>query len=126
MAQMPSPALAARIALELRRLRVPGHLRGSAYLAYMLAQAVPDPERLRLITKDLYPETGRHFGTTGASAERNVRHAIHSSWKNGGSGVLEEMADAPLERCPTVLEFLHIVSDYIRRTNSTSEETAGA
>lgn len=111
-----SPSLSARVALELRRLRIPGHLRGSGYLTYMLAQVIPDPDRLQLITKNLYPETGLCFSTTVSCVERNARHAVHSSWNNGGRGVLEQMADAPLERCPTVSEFLHIVSDYIRRT----------
>lgn len=111
------PALSARIAFELRRLRISGHLLGSGYLAYMLGLVVPDPGQLNLITKNLYPETGRHYGATLASVERNVRHAVHSGWEKGGGGVLEEMADAPLERCPTVSEFLHIVADYIRRTS---------
>lgn len=111
------PALSTRIALELRRLHISGHLRGSGYLAYMLARAVPDPGQLHLITKNLYPETGRRYGATIASVERSVRNAIHSGWEKGGGGVLEEMADAPLDRCPTVSEFLHIVSDYIRRTS---------
>lgn len=113
----PDPALSARIALELRHLRIPGHLRGSSYLAYMLGRAVPNPDQLHLITKNLYPDTGRHYGATIASVERGVRNAVRSGWEKGGRDVLEEMADTPLERCPTVSEFLHIVSDYIRRTS---------
>lgn len=115
--QLPDPALSARISLELRRLGVSGHLRGSSYLAYMLGRAVPDPEQLRLITKNLYPDTGRHFGATTGSVERNVRSAVHSSWARGGRSVLEGMADATLEHCPTVSQFLHIVTSYIRRTS---------
>lgn len=114
---LPDPALSARIALELRRLHIPAHLRGSSYLAYMLGRAVPNPDQLHLITKNLYPDTGRHYGATIASVERGVRNAVHSGWEKGGHGVLEEMADVSLDRCPTVSEFLHIVSDYIRRTS---------
>lgn len=112
-----SAELPARVTLELRRLCVPGHLRGSTYLAYMLSRAVPDQDQLRLITKNLYPDTGRHFGATPGSVERDVRTAVHNSWDRGGRSVLEEMADAPLERRPTSCEFLYIVSDYIRRTS---------
>ena len=111
MPQMSSPALSARIALELRRLSISGRLRGCTYLAYMLGRSVPDPEQLRLITKH------RRFGATPGSVERVVRFAICKSWDRGGRATLEHMADAPLARRPPATEFLHIVSDYIRRTS---------
>lgn len=117
MPQMSSPDLSARIALELRRLGISGRLRGCTYLAYMLGRSVPDSEQLRLITKHLYPETGRRFGATPGSVERDVRFAICKSWDRGGRATLEHMADAPLARRPPATEFLHIVSDYIRRTS---------
>ena len=115
-AQSPDTALTDRITLELRRLCIPGCLRGFKYLAYMLAQAVPDQNRLVLITKNLYPDTGRSFGVSAASLERAVRTAISSGWKRGGRSVLEEMACCSLSTRPTASQFLDIVADYIRRT----------
>lgn len=115
--QLSSVSLSDRIARELRRLCVPGHLKGSGYLAYMLDRAIPDKNQLDLITKNLYPDTGQHFGVSAGSVERNVRTAICSSWKRGGQVVLEEMAEHPLGEPPTSSEFLDIVSDYIRRTS---------
>ena len=113
----PASSLPARISFELRRLCIPGHLLGFTYLAYMLGRAIPDQDQLRLLTKNLYPDTGRRFGATPGSVERDVRFAICKSWDRGGRATLEHMADAPLGRRPPATEFLHIVSDFIRRTS---------
>lgn len=115
--QAQGAELSERIMEELRRLCIPGRLRGFAYLTYMLGRTVPDQDQLRLITKNLYPDTGRRFGVSTGSVERNARTAIIGSWMRGGRSVLEDMACCPLEQRPTVSQFLDIVAAYIRRTS---------
>ena len=106
-----------QIARELRRLSIPGRLRGFSYLTYMLDRVIPDQNQLYLVTKGLYPDTGRHFGVSAGSVERNVRTAIFNGWKRGGQAALEEMACHPLAKPPTISEFLDIVASHIRHTN---------
>lgn len=109
--------LANRIRTELRRLCISGHLRGYHYLVYMLLQVVLDPNRLMLITKSLYPDTGYHFGVSAASVERGTRTSISNCWNRGGRDALDQMACRHLIEYPTVSEFIDIVADYIRRTS---------
>lgn len=106
-----------RIREELRRLCLPGHLRGYNYLAYMLFQVIPNPDRLMMVTKDLYPDTGRRFAVSAASVERSVRSSVSKCWSSEGRDVLDQMACRHLSECPTSSEFIDIVADYIRRTS---------
>lgn len=109
--------LSARIGQELRRLRILSHLRGYYYLAYILLQVVPDPGQLILITKNLYPNTGRAFSVPSSRVERAVRTAVANSWERGGREALDQMADCHLTERPTNTEFIGTVADYIRRTS---------
>ena len=109
--------LSKRIGQELRRLRILTHLRGYYYLTYVLLQVVPDPSRLMLITKNLYPETGRAFSVPPSRVERTIRTAVASSWEHGGRETLDQMADYHLTERPTNTKFIGIVADYIRRTS---------
>lgn len=110
--------LADRIKSELRRLHIPGTVLGFNYLLYILLEVVPDPGRLTLITKNLYPRTARTFGVTSSSVERDIRTAISICWKSGGRDVLDQMALHHLSSRPTAMQFIDIVSDHMRRTES--------
>lgn len=108
--------LANRIKEELRRLYIPGHVHGFQYLTYMLLDVIPNPSRLDLITKNLYPDTGNAFGVSAGSVERAIRTAIAICWRSKGRETLDQMACHPLDERPTATEFIDIVADYIRRT----------
>lgn len=109
--------LSSRIGQELRRLHILTHLHGYYYLTYILLQVVPEPDQLVLITKNLYPETGRAFSVPSSRVERTIRTAVASSWAHGGRETLDQMADCHLTDRPTNTGFIGIVADYIRRTS---------
>ena len=48
----------------LTELHIPTRLRGYRYLTYSIAQVATDPARIHGVTKDLYRETARRYGTT--------------------------------------------------------------
>lgn len=105
-----------RIRSELRHLHIPGYVHGFRYLTYMLLEVVPDPSRLTLITKNLYPDAGNTFGVSTGSVERDIRTAISICWRSKGRETLAQMACHHLDERPTATEFIDIVADYIRRT----------
>ena len=116
--QSPGKAdLTNRIKIELRRLRIPGSIRGFDYLIYILLEVIPDPGRLMLTTKSLYPDTARAFGVSWSRVERSVRTAVSISWDRGGRETLDQMACHHLDERPTATQFIDIVADYIRRTS---------
>ncbi len=99
----------------LRGLHITGKLDGLRYLVYAVSATVRDPDSTRYITKELYPEIGKHFGVTAAAAERAMRTAIEASWNRGGRETLDRMAGYHLDQRPTNSEFIDIVAAYIVR-----------
>ena len=103
------------VELVLRSLHITGKLDGLRYLVYAVSATVRDPDRTRYITRELYPEIGKHFGVTAAAAERAMRTAIQTSWERGGRETLDKMAGFHLTERPTNSEFIDIVAAYIVR-----------
>ena len=64
----------------LRSLGATGKLAGFRCTVYMIERIQENPEQLQLITKRLYRETGKKFGVSAASVERNLRTLIHFCW----------------------------------------------
>lgn len=60
-------------------------LAGFTCTVYMIERIQENPEQLQLITKRLYRETGKKFGVSAASVERNLRTLIHFCWSRTGS-----------------------------------------
>ena len=56
------------------------HLRGFNYLREGIKRCMTDRESMR-VTKILYPELGRTFGTNAGSVERSMRSAMETAWK---------------------------------------------
>lgn len=61
----------------------PQHVYGYNYIIYALELISLDPEILHHITKELYPEVAKHFGSTPARVERAIRTAIKIVWLYG-------------------------------------------
>lgn len=99
----------------LRGLGVTGKLVGFRYAIYMVEQVLEDPNRIQLITKCLYPDTGRHFGVSAVSVERAVRNLIHLCWQGADHSFLEHVAGTTLQRAPSNSEFIDMLARYLRR-----------
>ena len=99
----------------LRGLSVTGKLIGFRYTVYMIEQAAQDPDRIHLITKCLYPETARRYGTTASAVERALRNVINAVWERTNHRLLEHIAGAVLRRPPTNSEFIDMLAGYLRK-----------
>ena len=97
----------------LRSLGATGKLAGFRCTAYMVERIQKDPNQLQLITKRLYKETGKKFGTSAASVERNLRTLIHFCWNRTDHSLLEHISGAPMKKPPTNSEFLDTLASYL-------------
>ena len=61
----------------------PQHVYGYNYIMYSLELIMENPEILHHITKELYPEVAKRFGSTPARVERAIRTAIQITWLYG-------------------------------------------
>lgn len=59
--------------------------RGTAYLRESIKLCGMRPDIF--LTKEVYPTVAKEHGTTGARAERCMRHAIETAWMRGGGEV---------------------------------------
>lgn len=78
----------------------------TAYAVYLAAQ---QPERLCLVTKNLYPEVARYFSTTWRCVERSIRLAAELAWQTN-PGLLEALAHHPSRKRLTASKFLAILA----------------
>lgn len=66
----------------------PQHVYGYNYIIYGLELIMINPEILHHITKELYPEIAKHFGSTPARVERAIRTAIQITWLYGNTQMI--------------------------------------
>lgn len=98
----------------LRHLNIYGTLIGHKYLAIAIAQTARDPERIRYITKELYPDIAWMYGTTASKVERAMRTAVMCCWEKGGRETLEQIVGYRLHQRPTNSEFIDLIASRIR------------
>ena len=93
----------------LYRLGVTSNYKGFFHTAYAVSLCMEEPERLQLITKLLYPEVARQYGTSWKAVERNIRTVDHVIWRENRP-LLEELARKPLEQKPRNAQLLAILA----------------
>lgn len=79
----PTPSHAQRAGLLLRQQGISGASKGSRYLRAAIEAALASPSDSLRMTKQLYPEVARHFGTETHCVERAIRSSIESAWARG-------------------------------------------
>lgn len=67
----------------IHEIGVPAHIKGYQYLREAIIIAVGDMDVINAVTKILYPEVAKRFGTTASRVERAIRHAIEVAWDRG-------------------------------------------
>lgn len=97
----------------LYQLGVTGNYMGFFQTAHAVYLAARQPERLVLVTKWLYPEVARHYGTTWTCVERNIRSVACIAW-NSHRVSLERLAGQTLPRRPTTSAFLAMLTMYFK------------
>ena len=98
----------------LRRLGISGKLAGHRYLTAAVTQTVADPSRVQYITKELYPDLAKLYGSTASKAERAMRTAIKVWWRSGDRKLFEDLIGFELSQRPTNSEFIDLLANYFR------------
>lgn len=100
------------------------HLNGYRYLQNALIRALEDRSVLHGVTKSLYRDIAKDFGTTAACVERSIRSAIEHAWRQKSSaerhvgfGRLFDAFDQP----PSNVPFLTVMTEYLEGLFTQSE-----
>ena len=101
----------------IHEIGVPAHIKGYQYLRESIIIAVKDMDVINAVTKILYPEVAKRFGTTASRVERAIRHAIEVAWDRGDLETLQKYFGYTVSNAkgkPTNSEFIAMIADRLQ------------
>ena len=101
----------------IHEIGVPAHIKGYQYLREAIIMTVEDMDVINAVTKVLYPEVARKFGTTASRVERAIRHAIEVAWDRGDLETLQKYFGYTVSNAkgkPTNSEFIAMIADRLQ------------
>ena len=115
----PSPRrlLESSVTAIIHEIGVPAHIKGYQYLREAIIMTVEDMDVINAVTKVLYPEVARKFGTTASRVERAIRHAIEVAWDRGDLDTLQKYFGFTVSNAkgkPTNSEFIAMIADRLQ------------
>ena len=109
-----SAELKNRVTNIIHEIGVPAHIKGYQYLREAIIITVEDMDVINAVTKVLYPEVAKRFGTTASRVERAIRHAIEVAWDRGDLETLQRFFGYTVSNAkgkPTNSEFIAMIAD---------------
>ncbi len=107
-------SLEALVTEIIHEIGVPAHIKGYQYLREAIILTINDMDIINAVTKVLYPEVAKKFGTTPSRVERAIRHAIEVAWDRGDIEVLQKFFGYTVSNIkgkPTNSEFIAMIAD---------------
>ena len=101
----------------IHEIGVPAHIKGYQYLREAIMMTVQNMEVINAVTKILYPEVAKRFGTTASRVERAIRHAIEVAWDRGDLETLQKYFGYTVSNAkgkPTNSEFIAMIADRLQ------------
>lgn len=105
------------VASTILKIGVPAHVKGYQYLRAAIMLAIKDMDVVNAITKILYPQVAKSFGTTASRVERAIRHAIESAWERGDPETLQRFFGYTVSNTrgkPKNSEFIALIADRLQ------------
>ena len=113
----PAPQLEAMVTAIIHEIGVPAHIKGYQYLREGIIITVQNMDVINAVTKVLYPEIAKRFGTTASRVERAIRHAIEVAWDRGDIETLQKYFGYTVNSAkgkPTNSEFIAMIADRLQ------------
>ena len=110
-------SLESQVTAIIHEVGVPAHIKGYQYLREAIIIAVNDMDVINAVTKVLYPEVAKRFGTTPSRVERAIRHAIEVAWDRGDLETLQKYFGYTVSNAkgkPTNSEFIAMIADRLQ------------
>ena len=109
--------LEANVTAIIHEIGVPAYIKGYQYHREAIIMTVEDMDVINAVTKVLYPEVARKFGTTASRVERAIRHAIEVAWDRGDLDTLQKYFGFTVSNSkgkPTNSEFIAMIADRLQ------------
>lgn len=118
----PKDAFVREAYRTLNRLGISANHTGFHYISYGVTLIAEDPTYLLLVTKRLYPDIARQYGTSWHRVERDIRTAITLAW-NTNPLLMESLAGRGLCRRPQPTQFLSDLTTYLLSAETAPQTT---
>ena len=105
----------------LYRLGISSNYTGFFQTACAVELCREEPERLLLVSKLVYPDVARQYGTSRGAVESNIRRTSGIAWNNNRP-LLERLACKPLSQKPQNTQFLAILLYALPKNRSLAEK----
>lgn len=118
-------SLESTVTAIIHEIGVPAHIKGYQYLREAIIIAVNDMDVINAVTKILYPEVAKRFGTTASRVERAIRHAIEVAWDRGDLETLQKYFGYTVSNAkgkPTNSEFIAMIADRLQLQRRENEQ----
>jgi two-component system response regulator (stage 0 sporulation protein A) len=115
--QFSRSSLETQVTTIIHEIGVPAHIKGYQYLREAILIAIEDMDVINAVTKVLYPEVAKHYGTTSSRVERAIRHAIEVAWVRGDLETLQKYFGYTVSTSkgkPTNSEFIAMIADRLQ------------
>lgn len=109
--------LSSRIYDLLYYLGVSANYAGFFYIAHALRLCVEEPERLTLVTKWLYPDIAKFYGTNWKAVEGSMRATINRLWKTDPERYFE-ITGTRTEEKPSPAKFLFTLTEHLQQNRA--------
>ena len=101
----------------LHDIGIPAHIKGYVYIRCAVIECFYNPIYIGQITKLLYPEIARRYGSTISRVERAIRHAIETAWSRGSLDYINNIFGYTINAYkakPTNSEFIAMLADKLK------------
>jgi len=115
--QRPDLSLESMVTEIIHEIGIPAHIKGYQYLREAIILTIKDMDVINAVTKVLYPEVAKKYGTTPSRVERAIRHAIEVAWDRGDVEVLQRFFGytvSGVKGKPTNSEFIAMIADKLQ------------
>lgn len=93
----------------LMRLGISMNYKGFNVCTHAVYLVTQNPDRMLFVSKWLYPDVAKHFGTTWRDVERNIRTASKIAWACNPD-LVSELAGYPLTERPKAANFISMLA----------------
>lgn len=101
----------------LHEIGIPAHMLGHDYLRYAILIVLEEPQKIRNITKEVYPEIANKYHTSIGSVEKGIRNTIETTWNRVHHECLYEVFGNTIDirkNKPSNKEFIATIVDRLR------------
>ena len=105
----------------LRQLGIYGTYKGYHYLLTTIEMALEDEKNLTLYSKMIFPAIARKYQSAPSCVERDISTVIDHCWNSSGREKLQSIVPCPMEKKPTVGQFIYILYYYIKNIENQAD-----